>query len=58
MKWVILGLYEAFIISMMVWAIVLIRRSKRLGAQMANDSDGEIEVAEMEEESADENITE
>ena len=43
---------------MMVWAIVLIRRSKRLGAQMANDSDGEIEVAEMEEESADENITE
>ena len=58
MKWVILGLYEAFIISMMVWAVVLIRRSKRLGAQMANDSDGEIKVAEMEEESPDENITE
>lgn len=58
MKWVIFGLYEAFIISMMVWAIVLIRRSKRLGIQMAEDSEDEIEVAEMEEESADENITE
>lgn len=58
MKWVILGLYEAFIISMIVWAIILIRRSKRLGAKMAEDSEDEIEVAEMEGKSEDERITE
>ena len=53
MKWIFLILFEGFFISMMVWAVILCKRSRKLEAQLAEESGDEVKEDETGEKTED-----